>query len=164
MASKIKTKRAYINRELKDILASEKKLFRFASDRADDASYWKGARVYWITNAAGVKVGRVDVAPHMRFTDGEDWSRAEGWLYVQSFALYGKLKEDRFREIGSAVITWLTEYAVVHGLTGISTNERQTNNAKLVELYQSFGFKEVRTIPDYFEGPEELCVVLECEW
>jgi ribosomal protein S18 acetylase RimI-like enzyme len=62
--------------------------------------------------------------------------------------------------LGKLMKCWQVSYARRHGFNRVVTNCRKTNRA-MIRLNEMFGFKIIRTIPNYYDDPEEAAVVME---
>jgi ribosomal protein S18 acetylase RimI-like enzyme len=63
---------------------------------------------------------------------------------------------------GGLLKSWQVLYARRHGFTRIITNTRE-GNRPIIGLNKKFGFKVLRTTPNYYEEPLEPTVVMELQ-
>jgi ribosomal protein S18 acetylase RimI-like enzyme len=54
---------------------------------------------------------------------------------------------------------WQIAYARQHKFKRIATNSRKSNKP-MIALNKKFGFKVIRTTPNYYESPPEATVVM----
>jgi ribosomal protein S18 acetylase RimI-like enzyme len=80
-----------------------------------------------------------------------------GYLYISTT---GVLPEFRGLGFGTLLKSWQICFARDHGFTRIVTNTRKSNRT-MIRLNRKFGFKTIRTIPDYYDRPREATVVME---
>jgi ribosomal protein S18 acetylase RimI-like enzyme len=57
---------------------------------------------------------------------------------------------------------WQVAYARRNGYRRMVTNSRNSNTA-MIRLNRKFGFKVIRTVPGYYDKPEEPAVVMELQ-
>jgi ribosomal-protein-alanine N-acetyltransferase len=60
---------------------------------------------------------------------------------------------DRRRGIGAALVTWLEKAALVSGV-GTVYLESRLGNLQARAFYRSLGYREVQTVPGYYQGVE----------
>jgi ribosomal-protein-alanine N-acetyltransferase len=60
---------------------------------------------------------------------------------------------DRRRGIGAALVTWLEKAALVSGVGQVYLESRQSN-LQARAFYRSLGYREVQTVPGYYQGVE----------
>ena len=121
---------------------------------------WSVYESWWMIVDAR-KVGCCAFEPHKDFQDDvrEDGENGDlrGSLYI---ATTGILRDLRGKGFGSLLKCWQISYARHHGFTRIVTNTRKSNIA-MIQLNKKFGFRTIRTTPNYYEGPREATVVME---
>jgi ribosomal-protein-alanine N-acetyltransferase len=60
---------------------------------------------------------------------------------------------DRRRGVGTALVTWLEKAALVSGAGQIYLESRQSN-LQARAFYRRLGYREVQTVPGYYQGVE----------
>jgi ribosomal-protein-alanine N-acetyltransferase len=60
---------------------------------------------------------------------------------------------DRRRGIGAALVTWLEKAALVSGVGQVYLESR-LSNLQARAFYRSLGYREVQTVPGYYQGVE----------
>ena len=126
---------------------------------AFDQSLWFVLDSHWII-VGGQVAGCAAFIPDADFQedlrdDGEN-APQPGTLYIQSTGL---LPEFRGRGLGPRIKAWEIEYARQNGFRRMVTNCRQSNT-RMISINEKFGFRPVRTTPNYYEDGEAT-VVLE---
>ena len=130
----------------------------FAED-AFDPEAWLNLESYWILvdgQIAGCTAFWHDVDFQVDLREDEQNVPQPGTLYIQSTGL---LPRHRGRGIGTRIKAWQIEYAKRHGFQRVLTNCRESN-ARMLAINQKFGFRPIRTTPEYY-GDGEATVVLE---
>jgi ribosomal protein S18 acetylase RimI-like enzyme len=126
---------------------------------AFDLPLWLILESYWILVDASV-AGCAAFIHHADFQEDlrEDAQNTPqpGTLYIQSTGL---LPQYRGQGLGHRIKAWQIEYAKQNGFRRIVTNCRESN-ATMISINKKFGFRSVRTTPDYYEDGEAT-VVLE---
>jgi len=151
-------RKATLPRELRALMAFDRKAF----PRSDlfDAAAWKSYESYWMV-VDGVKVGCCAFEKHVDFqedirADGEN-PRRKGSLYISSTAILPGFQGQGF---GALLKSWEITYARSHGFTRIVTNTR-SRNLPMIRLNRRFGFRVIRTTPNYYSDPADATVVME---
>ena len=60
---------------------------------------------------------------------------------------------DRRRGIGAALVTWLEKAALVSGVGQVYLETRMSN-LQARAFYRRLGYREVQTVPGYYQGVE----------
>jgi ribosomal protein S18 acetylase RimI-like enzyme len=149
-------RRAILPKEIRGLVAFDHKVFRKADwfPRAD----WKLYKSYWMI-VENKKVGCCAFQHNVDFEedpDKEDPPR-RGSLFVSTT---GVLPSVQRMGLGKLMKCWQISYARHHGFNRIVTNCRKSNRA-IIGLNEKFGFKIIRTTPNYYEDPKEATVVME---
>jgi ribosomal protein S18 acetylase RimI-like enzyme len=153
-------RRAIVPNEIRGLTLFDHKAFQQYPLDWFDRNDWKTLDSWWmIVNRR--KVGCCAFEPHMDFQedvreDGQNL-RLQGSLYIVTT---GILPQFRGLGFGSLLKHWQVLYARYHGFTRIVTNTREGNRA-MICLNEKFGFKILRTAPNYYEKPQESTVVME---
>jgi ribosomal protein S18 acetylase RimI-like enzyme len=151
-------RRTIIPHEVRSLMAFDRKVFR-PSDRFT-AAYWRYVESYWML-VDGVKVGccafETDVIFEQDRNDEATNPPQRGSLYIASTAILPRFQCHGFGRILKA---WQVAYAERHGYARIVTNTRKRNET-MIHLNRKFGFKVIRTTPDYYDDPPEPTVVME---
>jgi ribosomal protein S18 acetylase RimI-like enzyme len=153
-------RRAMLPEEIRSLVIFDHKAFhKYPRDWFDDVD-WQAYDAWWMI-VDGRKIGccafelDVDFQDDIR-ADGENPS-LPGSLYI---ATTGILQQFRGLGFGSFLKNWQILYARRHGFTRIVTNTRKSNRPMLA-LNRKFGFKVMRTTPNYYGSPPEPTVVME---
>lgn len=148
--------RADVEREMRRLQDFDRKIFSPA-DRFP-AAYWRACEVWWMT-AGGRRAGCCALQRDTDFFDdiADEDRAAKGVLYISSTAIRPAMQG---RGLGRVMKAWQVAYARHHGFRRIVTNTRASNE-RMIRLNQQFGFRIVRTTPDYYAEPDEPTVVLE---
>jgi ribosomal protein S18 acetylase RimI-like enzyme len=121
---------------------------------------WSAYESWWMIVGAQ-KVGCCAFELHKDFQDdvGENGENTDlrGSLYI---ATTGILRHLRRQGFGTLLKCWQISYARHHGFKRIVTNTRKSNKA-MIKLNKKFGFRVIRTTPNYYEEPCEPTVVME---
>jgi ribosomal protein S18 acetylase RimI-like enzyme len=130
----------------------------FGKDAFDQA-LWLVLESYWVlvdTHIAGCAafIHHADFQEDLR-EDAQNTPQA-GSLYIQSTGL---LPQYRGEGLGTRIKAWQIEYAKQNRFRRIVTNCRESN-AAMISVNKKFGFKPIRTTPEYYEDGEAT-VVLE---
>ena len=151
-------RKAILPDELRSLMAFDRKVFPIAD--LFDAGYWKKCEPYWML-VDGIKVGCCAFEKQVDFqedisADGVN-PRLKGSLYISTTGILPKFQGKGF---GSLLKAWQVSYARYHGFTRIVTNSRR-RNPRMIALNRKFGFRVVRTTPQYYSGPPDSTVVME---
>ena len=127
-----------------------------------DQHYWEACDPWWMI-VNNRKIGCCAFEPHVDFQedirdDGEN-PHLRGSLYIVTT---GILPSFRSLGFGGLLKSWQLLYARRHGFTRVVTNTRKSNRP-IIELNKKFGFKVLRTTPNYYEEPREPTVVMELQ-
>jgi ribosomal protein S18 acetylase RimI-like enzyme len=126
---------------------------------AFEQELWRSLESYWVL-VDGRVAGCAAFIHHADFQEDlrEDAQNAPqpGTLYIQSTGL---VREYRGKGLGHRIKAWQVEYAKQNGFRRIVTNCRESN-AAMISINKEFGFRPIRTTPDYYEDGEAT-VVLE---
>jgi len=126
---------------------------------AFDLPLWMILDSYWIL-ADGQVAGCAAFIPNSDFqedlSDAAENTPQPGTLYIQSTGL---LSEFRGRGLGHRIKAWQIDYAKRNGFRRVVTNCRQSNT-RMISINEKFGFRQIRTTPNYYEDGEAT-VVLE---
>lgn len=153
-------RRALVPRELRSLTLFDHKAFhRFPADWFHHEQ-WLQFETWWLL-VDGRKVGCCAFERHVDFD--EDLTRAEGntprrgSLYIASTAI---LPVFRGQGLGALLKCWQITFARANGFDRIVTNTRASNTTML-RLNKKFGFRKIRTTPDYYIAPDEPTIVME---
>jgi GNAT superfamily N-acetyltransferase len=144
--------------ELRSLMAFDRKIFPIA-DRFD-AAYWASCDSYWML-VDDRKVGccafekHVDIQEDIRADRVNPRRKAS--LYISTTGILPKFQGKGF---GSLLKAWQVCFARYHGFTRIVTNSRR-RNVRMIALNRKFGFRVIRTTPQYYSGPSDSTVVME---
>jgi ribosomal protein S18 acetylase RimI-like enzyme len=153
-------RRALLPQELRSLVLFDHKAFsQYPADwfARDD---WNAYETWWMIIDKR-KVGCCAFAPHGDFQ--EDLGRG-GWHSPLQDSLYiattGILPAWRRLGFGTLLKCWQISYARHHGFTRLVTNTRKSNQA-MIGLNKKFGFKVIRSLPNYYADPGEPALVME---
>lgn len=146
--------------EIRSLMLFDRKAFHDYPGDWFDREYWKACDSWWMI-VDDRKVGCCAFEQHLDFRedarmDGDN-PRRQGSLYI---ATTGILPSFRGRGLGTLLKSWQLSYAQMHGFTRIVTNTRKSNKP-MIQLNKKFGFKVLRTTPNYYRAPRESTVVME---
>jgi ribosomal protein S18 acetylase RimI-like enzyme len=138
----------------------DRKAFREYPGDWFDREYWEACDSWWMI-VDDRKVGCCAFERHLNFRedagmDGDN-PRRGGSLYI---ATTGILPAFRGRGLGTLLKSWQLSYAQMHGFTRVVANTRKSNRP-MIRLNKKFGFKIIRTTPNYYRCPSESTVVME---
>ena len=153
-------RKAVLPAEIRSLVIFDHKAFHeYPADwfRRDD---WNTCEPWWMI-VDHRKVGCCAFEHHVDFGNdspgrGCNPSR-RGSLYIVTT---GILPEFQRLVLGTLLKNWQVAYARFHGFTRIVTNTRKRNRP-MIRLNEKFGFKAIRTTPDYYQSPREPTVVME---
>ncbi len=153
-------RKAIVPEEIQSLVIFDHKAFhKYPADwfGADD---WKACDAWWMI-VDNRKVGCCAFEPDVDFQQDirEDGTnrRLRGSLYIVTTGISPPFRGLGF---GRLMKCWQVLYARRHGFTRIITNSRKSNRP-MIGLNKKFGFKVLRTTPDYYENPREPTVVME---
>ena len=157
---KTEFRRAEVPRELRSLVTFDHKAFREYPADWFDREMWLDCEAWWML-VDGIRAGCCAFQRHVDFREDIVQNRRNahlrGSLYIVSTGILPQL---RGLGLGRLLKCWQVSYATHHGFTRVVTNTRKSNRAML-HLNRSFGFKIVRTTPDYYQQPLESTVVME---
>jgi ribosomal protein S18 acetylase RimI-like enzyme len=153
-------RRAITPKEIRSLVIFDHKAFHEYPADWFDPDDWEAYDPWWMI-IDNTKVGCCAFQPDVDFQgdireDGKN-PRNPASLYIVTTGIL-----PRFRGLGFGKLLkcWQISYARHHGFTRIVTNTRK-GNGPIIGLNEKFGFKVVRTTPDYYESPREPTVVME---
>lgn len=148
--------RAVLPRERQSLIAFDHAVF----PKSDwfEPDQWKEYKSFWML-VNGKNIGCCALAEDVDFQHDLRPSdvRCRGSLYIAST---GILPAFQGMGLGTVMKAWQVGYARYHGFTRIVTNTRKRNPA-MIALNRKFGFRKIRTTPDYYGDPVEPTVVME---
>ena len=119
---------------------------------------WLSLESYWIVvdgRVAGCAAFIHDVEFQEDLQgDGENAAQ-RGTLYIQSTGL---LCAYRGQGLGKRIKEWEIEYAKRNGFSRIVTNCRESN-AAMIAINEKYGFRVIRSTPEYYEDGEATVVM-----
>ncbi len=153
-------RRALVPTEIRSLVIFDHKAFHKYPADWFDRDDWKTCDPWWMI-VHDRKVGCCAFEPHVDFQgdirgDGQN-PPLRGSLYIVTT---GILPQFRGLGFGNLLKYWQVLYARHHGFTRIVTNSRKSNKP-MIGLNEKFGFKILRTTPNYYEEPRESTVVME---
>jgi ribosomal protein S18 acetylase RimI-like enzyme len=143
--------------ETRSLIAFDRKVFPYDYfGRAD----WQHYEAWWMLVGAR-KVGCCAFEANVDF-DGDLRERGahpplQGSLYIGTTGILPALQG---QGLGQLLKAWQIAYARQHGFTRLITNTRQ-RNIRMIGLNRKFGFRIVRTTPQYYRNPVDATVVME---
>jgi ribosomal protein S18 acetylase RimI-like enzyme len=152
-------RRALLPQEIRSLVLFDHKAF--AQYPADwfDREDWNTYDPWWMI-VDHRKVGCCAFAPYVDFQE----ELGEGGQHPLRASLYivttGILPAWRRLGFGTLLKCWQISYARHYGFARLVTNTRKSNQA-MIRLNQKFGFKVIRTTPNYYESPREPSLVME---
>jgi ribosomal protein S18 acetylase RimI-like enzyme len=153
-------RRAMIPKEIRSLVIFDHKAFHEYPADWFDHDYWRACDAWWMIIDKR-KVGCCAFEPDVDFQEDirEDRKNCHlrGSLYIVTT---GILPSFRGLGFGALLKSWQRSYARRHGFTRVVTNTRK-GNVPIIRLNQKFGFKVLRTTPNYYENPREPTVVME---
>jgi ribosomal protein S18 acetylase RimI-like enzyme len=158
----IEFRRAKKPREIRSLVLFDHKAFhRHPADWFDPA-YWELLDSWWMI-VDHRKVGCCAFETHVDFRDDvsevEENSGLQGSLYIATTGILPRFQGMGF---GDLLKCWQISFARYHGFTRIVTNTRKSNRS-MIMLNKKFGFKILRTTPNYYENPREATMVMELQ-
>ena len=153
-------RRAKLPEEIRKLLLFDRKAFSLYPADWFEAQDWQACEPWWmIVNKR--KIGCSAFERDVDFTDDiaepAENSPSSGSLYIVSTGILPAFWGCGF---GKLLKCWQITFARNEGFTRIVTNTRESN-ARMIALNEFFGFKLVRTTPNYYEGPSEATIVME---
>jgi len=155
-------RKAIVPQELRSLVIFDHKAF--GEYRADwfDRDDWRTYDSWWMIVDAR-KIGCCAFEPHVDFQEDRREVRKNpglhGSLYI---ATTGILPAFQGLGFGGLLKAWQLTYARRHGFHRVVTNTRMSNRA-MIQLNRKFGFRVLRTTPDYYVEPRESTVVMEVQ-
>lgn len=153
-------RRAIVPKEIRSLVLFDHKAFHEYPGDWFDRRYWEACDPWWMI-VDSRKIGCCAFEPHVDFQEDirEDRKNPHlrGSLYIVTT---GILPDFRRRGFGDLLKRWQLLYAWRHGFTRLVTNTRKGNRS-MIELNKRFGFKILRTTPNYYEDPPEPTIVME---
>jgi ribosomal protein S18 acetylase RimI-like enzyme len=148
-------RKAVLPKEIGALLAFDRKVFP-AADRFD-RDYWQACESHWLL-INNVKVGCCAFEKNVDFHDASGRARRrEGCLYI---ATTGILPRFQSQGLGVLLKSWQIAYARYDGFNRIITTCRK-QNTRMIALNRQFGFRIVKTIPQYYAEPTDSAVLME---
>jgi ribosomal protein S18 acetylase RimI-like enzyme len=153
-------RRALKPKEIRSLVIFDHKAFQKYPDDWFDRHDWEMLDSWWMI-VGNKKIGCCAFDPHADFQEDvrddevNPYSRAS--LYI---ATTGILPRFRGLGFGGLLKCWQISYARYNGFTRIVTNSRKSNKP-MIKLNEKFGFKVLRTTPNYYDNPREPTVVME---
>lgn len=127
----------------------------FSASDAFPGDVWEDLISYWVI-LDGERIGSISMKHDSGYWSGEYPARP-GCVYIASTGL---LPEWRGKGLGEKLKAWEVDYARRLGFKVAVTNCRESNK-KIIGLNKKFGFRAVKTHPNYYECPTEDSVVME---
>jgi ribosomal protein S18 acetylase RimI-like enzyme len=154
----IEFRKAVVPNEFRSLVAFDHKAFSQHPSDWFTRRDWDECESWWLL-VGGRKVGCCAFALHTDlakdFKKKDPPSRTS--LYVVTTGILPGFRRSGF---GSLFKAWQICYARHHEFTRIVTNCR-AGNKSMILLNRKFGFKIVRTMPNYYEDPPEPTVIME---
>jgi ribosomal protein S18 acetylase RimI-like enzyme len=151
-------RKAIVPDEIRSLMAFDRRVFP-PRDRFD-AAYWKICEPYWMI-VDGIKLGCCAFERHVDFQDDLNSDgmnpHMRGSLYISTTGILPKFQGKGF---GRLLKSWEVSFARYHGFKRIVTNTRERNE-KMIVLNREFGFRVIRTTPQYYSNPPDSTVVME---
>ncbi|MEO8026412.1 MAG: N-acetyltransferase [Bryobacteraceae bacterium] len=147
---------ANLPRDARALAAFDRKVF----PKADcfPPSMWLNFEPYWLL-VDGVRAGccafdrQADAAEDLH----DPRAHRRRTLYIVSTGILPAYQRQGFGDLFKA---WQIAFARRHGFQRIVTNTRKRNKA-MIALNRKWGFKIVRTVPQYYAEPADAAVFLE---
>ena len=135
-------RKAVIPDELRSLCAFDRKVF--PSDYFPPAE-WKEYESYWLILDGKKKIGCCA------------FEKQDEALYI---ATTGILPAYQRMGFGRLIKAWQIAYARRNKFKRLIAHTRKSN-AAMIALNKEFGFRQAKTIPHYYEDPDESAVVME---
>jgi ribosomal protein S18 acetylase RimI-like enzyme len=157
---KTEFRKAIVPAEVRSLVIFDRKAFhKYPADWFGHYD-WKNCEAWWMI-VDNRKIGCCAFEPHVDFQEDirEDAANRglRGSLYIVTTGILPPFQGLGF---GRLMKCWQVLYARRHGFTRLITNSRKSNRP-MIGLNKKFGFKVIRTTPDYYENPREPTVVME---
>jgi ribosomal protein S18 acetylase RimI-like enzyme len=148
-------RRAALPEEADELWEMDVAIFGKDAFRQED---WLSLESYWVVvdgRVAGCAafVHDSDFQEDLR-EDGENAAQP-GTVYIQSTGL---LRAYRGQGLGKRIKAWQIEYARRNGFRRMVTNCRESN-AAMISINQKYGFRTIRSTPEYYEDGEATVVM-----
>jgi ribosomal protein S18 acetylase RimI-like enzyme len=119
---------------------------------------WLSLESYWV-----VVDGRVaGCAAFVHDADFQEDLRQDGGNVAQPGTVYiqstGLLRAHRGQGLGKRIKAWQIEYAKRNGFRRMVTNCRESN-VRMISINQKYGFRAIRSTPEYYEDGEATVVM-----
>lgn len=143
--------------EIRDLVSFDHEVFHEHQDDWFDEEYWEAESEPWWMLIDDIKVGCCAFEPNVDVSDDPDRDNPplQGSLYVSTTGIHPTFQRKGLAKLMKA---WQIAYARHHGFNRIVTNHRQSNSV-MIRINESFGFRTLRIVPDYYDG--EPAVVME---
>jgi ribosomal protein S18 acetylase RimI-like enzyme len=132
--------------ELRSLEIFDRKAFRQYPDDWFRREDWEAFDAWWLL-VDNRKIGCCAFEPR------------RGTLYIASTGILPGFQGQGF---GDLMKCWQIAYACRNGFKRIVTNSRKSNKA-MIALNRKFGFKVIRTTPNYYQNPPEATVVMSLQ-
>jgi ribosomal protein S18 acetylase RimI-like enzyme len=149
-------RRARNPKEIRSLVIFDQNVFQKYPADWFDRDDWKGFDSWWMI-VNNRKIGCCAFEPHVDFHEDQKNPYRRGSLYI---ATTGILPRFRGLGFGDLLKCWQISYARYNRFTRIVTNSRKSNKP-MIKLNEKFGFKLLRTTPNYYDNPREPTVVME---
>lgn len=143
-------------KEIRSLLIFDHKAFQGHPADWFDRDDWETLDSWWMI-VGNRKIGCCAFDPHVDFHETGENTYRRASLYI---ATTGILPRFRGLGFGRLLKCWQISYARYNGFTRIVTNSRKSNKP-MIRLNEKFGFKVLRTTPNYYDNPREPTVVME---
>jgi ribosomal protein S18 acetylase RimI-like enzyme len=139
--------------DLRRLMAFDRRVF----PKADlfDADYWRQCESWWLL-VEGVRAGCCALERNTDLTATGERTRP-GCAYV---ATTGILPRFQGRGLGRLMKDWQIAWAMHNALRRLVGVTRKSNKA-MIRLNRSCGFREVRTIPDYYADEAGIVMAIK---
>jgi ribosomal protein S18 acetylase RimI-like enzyme len=139
--------------DLRRLMAFDRRVF----PKADlfDADYWRQCESWWLL-VEGVRAGCCAFERNTDVTATGERTRP-GCAYV---ATTGILPRFQGRGLGRLMKDWQIAWAMHNALRRLVGVTRKSNKA-MIRLNRSCGFREVRTIPDYYADEAGIVMAIK---
>jgi ribosomal protein S18 acetylase RimI-like enzyme len=153
-------RRALLPQEMRSLVLFDHKTFFQYPDDWFDRDDWNVYEAWWlIVNQR--KVGCCAFATYRNFQEELGEVRQQTALGTTLYIVTtGILPAWRRQGLGTLLKCWQISYARRHEFTRIVTNTRKSNQA-MIGLNRKFGFKVIRSMPNYYASPLEPALVME---